>query len=448
LTYTSDLAEYVATTRYESLPRATVGAAKRVTLDLLGVIFPAAGYGPAGVMNDYVRTLGGNPRASVVGTNIRTSTANAALANGTMAADMEQDDVHPEANLHAGSVFVPALLAVAEDNDVSGPDWITALAVAYDVGCRVSIALDNARQYAHGFHPTAVSGIFGATAGAARLLHLDGAATNSALGLAGCQAAGMLTWEMEQEHFTKSFQSGAPARSAVVAAELAGRGYAGAIDTFDGRYNIFDTFSSHRNFPRLVQGLGTRYEIEYTGFKFYSCCRGIHSTLDIVLELAEEHSLGADDIQEIAVRLPTTIAPIVDNNKLTTHNLQFIVAVALHDRVITREQTTPERRADPVVNKLAERITLRADAELEHRYPGQWAAQVSLRLHDGRRFDVERGDPRGDPGRPVTDADIDAKFLHMATQVIPVDHAEQIAKTVSQIEDLHSIRELTELLTV
>jgi len=144
---------------------------------------------------------------------------------------------------------------------------------AYDVGCRLSIAMENGRQYARGFHPTAVSGTFGAAAGAARLLGLDSTEVNSALGLTGCQASGMLTWEMETEHFTKSFQSGVPARNAVVAAELAARGYVGAADTLDGHYNVFDAFSTHRNFERLVTGLGSSYEIERTGYKFYSCCR-------------------------------------------------------------------------------------------------------------------------------------------------------------------------------
>ncbi len=445
---TSDLAKYVADLTYDALPQSTVDAAKRVTLDLLGVVLPATKYGPGKVINEYVRQLGGRPAATVVGTDIKTSTANAALANGTMAADMEQDDVHPESNLHASSVFVPALLAVAEDNDVSGRDWITALVAAYDVGVRISVAMDNGRQYSRGFHPTAVSGIFGATAGASRLLELDQAGVVSAIGLAGCQAAGMLTWEMEQEHYTKSFQSGVPARNAVVAAELAARGYIGAEDTLDGKYNVFDAFSTHRNFERLVEKLGEKYEIEHTGYKFYSVCRFIHSTLDVVLELAEEHGFTADDVEDIKVWLPETMVPIVDNNFLTTHNLQYCVAVTLYDRVAERAQTSAERRGDPVVNALAARIELRPDAELEKLYPQHWPTRVHLTLKDGRDFKVDREDPRGTVARPVTDEDIERKFLGMATQVVSEEQAREIIKTVSSLETLSSIRDLTALLSV
>lgn len=448
MTYTSELAEFAAGLRYDSLPESAVHAAKRVTLDLVGVVLPATAYGPGRIMNDYIRQLGGRAAASVIGTEIKTSTPEAALANGTMAADMEQDDVHPESNLHASSVFIPAMLAVAEDLDVTGRDWITALVAAYDVGCRVSIAMDNGQQYARGFHPTAVSGIFGATAGAARLLGLDAAGVESALGLAGCQAAGLLTWEMEQEHFTKSFQSGVPARNAVVAAELAARGYVGANGTLDGRFNVFDAFSTRRDFERLTVGLGERYEIEHTGFKFYSACRYIHSTLDVVLELAQEQGFSADDVADIDVWLPQTMAPIVDDNILTTHNLQFIVAVALHDGRIGREQTSSERRKAPTVNELARRIRLRGDDALEKLYPVHWPARVALSLTDGRRFEVEREDPRGTVGRPVSDQDLEAKFEGMAGQVLPSGRVNDVIALLRDLESVDSMRTLGDLVRV
>jgi 2-methylcitrate dehydratase PrpD len=384
----------------------------------------------------------------VVGTDIRTSTVLAALANGTMAADMEQDDVHPEAGTHPSSVYVPAMLAVAEENDVSGEEWIAGLVAAYDLGSRLSIAMDHTRQYARGFHPTAITGTFGATAGAARLLQLDADGVNSAIGLAGCQAAGMMTWEMEQEHFTKSFQSGVPARNAVTAAELAARGYVGAADTLDGQYNVFDAFSSHRNFQPLVEGLGSRYEIEHTGFKFYSCCRNIHATLDVVIELVSEHGFGPHDVDAITVWLPETLAAIVDNRTLTTHNLQFIVAAAITDGEVTRAQTTTERRADAAVNELARRVTLHGDAELQKAFPENWPARVHVRLTDGRTFEVDRDNPRGNPTRPVTDADLERKFLQMATQVISEDTALEIVACVDRLEELSSMRGLTSLLAV
>lgn len=449
--YTSILAEYVATLHYDALPESVVRAAKRATLDLIGVIFPAAQYGPAKIMNEYVRRQGSAPSATVIGTDIRTSTANAALANGTMAAEMEQDDVHPQSGTHPGSVYVPAMLAVAEDVGASGKDWITALVGAYDVGCRISAAMGFTRQYERGFHATGVSGTFGGTAGAGRLLGLDAAGMESAFGLTASQASGLLIYQMERDHFTKSFQSGAPARNAVTAAELAARGYVGAPGTLDGDFNIFDAFSTHRNFAGLVSELASRYEIEHTGYKFYSACRAIHTPLDMLLDLMSEHGFEPDEVSRICVWLPEPLVPVVDNNNLTTHNLQFILSAALFDREITRAQISPERRADPILNELANRVVLLPDRDLERRHPDVGMlgpARIAVKLRDDRVFEDERSGPRGSTARPVTDQDIEIKFLQMATQRVPERQARQIIEMVAALEQASSMRELSALLFV
>lgn len=449
MSYTDDLAAYVAALRYDALPPSVVRAAKRITLDLLGVIFPATKHGPGMAMNGYVRDVGGTPRATVVGTDIRTSTANAALANGTMAGDMELDDVHTEGGTHPSSVYVPALLAVAEDVAASGTEWITALAGAYDVGIRVSMAMDTTRMYSRGFHPTSVCGTFGAAAGAARLLRLDAGAVGNAFGSTGSQASGLLTWEMEPEHYAKSFQSGIAARNAVTAVELAARGYVGAPDTLDGRYNMFDAFTTHRDFPRLTEGLGSRFEIEHTDYKFYTCCRAIHAALDIVLELAARHTFTACDVAGVTVWLTPSIAPLVDNNVLISHNLQFIVAVGLFDGKVTRAQTTRERRADPAVTDLAGKVLLLQDADLERKFQKiVGPTRVELRLTDGRTFEVEREAPRGGPIVPVGDDVIEDKFVGLATHVISEHRARSIVAMVRALERLPSMRDLTALLAV
>ena len=449
MSYTSMLAEYAAGLRYEALPDSVIKAAKRATLDLLGVTFPAVQYEPARLMNEYVRRQECAPKATVIGTDIRTSTANAALANGTMAAEMEQDDVHPESGTHPGSVFVPAMLAVAEDVNANGRDWIAALAVSYDVGCRVATAMEFSRTYERGFHSTGVAVSFGAAAGAARLLGLDAGGMESAFGLYASQACGLLIYQMERDHFTKSLQSGAPARNAVTAAELAASGYVGAPGVMDGEHNIFDAFSTHRNFPALIKDLGSRYEIEHTGYKFYSACRAIHTPLDMLMDQMAEHSFTAEDVAQIRVWLPDRLVPVVDNNKLTTHNLQFIMAAGLVDREITRMQISNERRTDVGLNEIAARVTLLPDTGLEGRYPGAGMlgpARIEVKLRDQRVFGDERPGPRGSTVRPVTDEDIEEKFLQMATQSIAQQQAQQIIDMVASLENVSGMRELSDLL--
>ncbi|GAB3511257.1 MmgE/PrpD family protein [Phytohabitans suffuscus] len=446
MSYTTEVADYVAGARFAALPDSAVRAAQRVTLDLLGVLVAASRSRPGVAMNAYVRGIGAQPRASVLGTGIRTATSYAALANGTMAAELELDDVH-EKGTHPSSVYVPALLAVAEDVDAGGRDWVTALVTAYDVGCRLSWAMGMREVYGRGFHPTAICGSFGAVAGVASLLRLDAPGVVNAFGLTGNQAAGLLTWETQAEHFTKSFQTGMAARNAVTAGELAACGYIGPPDTFDGRYNVFDAFSTSRDFDELTQTLGSRHEIEHTGFKFYTCCRAIHAALDILFDLVAEHRFTAADVADIRVRLTAGIAPLVDGNPLTTHNLQYILAVALVDGEVTQAQTAPDRRADPALGELAGRITLVHDPSLGTARKIVGPTQMTVRLRDGRIFEDGRDDPRGGTAHPATDQEIERKFRRLARQALAAERAEQIIAEVRRLPELPSLRGVVALAT-
>jgi 2-methylcitrate dehydratase PrpD len=446
MSYSTEVAEYVAAARYAALPAGVVRAAQRVTLDLLGVLVAASRSRPGVTMNDYVRALGAEPRASVLATGIRTATGYAALANGTMAAELELDDVH-EKGTHPSSVYVPALLAVAEDVDAGGPDWITALVTAYDVGCRLSWAMGMREVYGRGFHPTAICGAFGAAAGVSSLLRLDAGGVVSAFGLTGSQAGGLLTWETQTEHFSKSFQTGMAARNAVNAGELAACGYVGAPDTLDGKYNVFDAFSTIRNFDELTETLGKRYEIEHTGYKFHTCCRAIHAALDILFALVAEHGFTAADVADIQVRLTAGIAPLVDGNPLTTHNLQYILAVALVDGEVTQAQTAPRRRADAALGELAGRITLIHDRHLGTVRKIVGPTRLRIRLHDGRLLEGGRDDPHGGTAYPATDQDIENKFRRLVRQVLTEERAEQIIADVRRLPELPSIHGLVALAT-
>jgi 2-methylcitrate dehydratase PrpD len=421
----------------------SVNAAELVILDLLGVTLAATAYPVGRMVTDYVAGAGEEPRATVLGAGLRASTSAAAFANGVMAADMELDDVHSESNLHASSVFVPALLAVAEERDATGTDLITALVAAYDVGCRVSIAMDSALLYARGFHPTAVAGIFGAAAGAARLLGGGPREVERSLGLAAVQASGLLTWQTEQGHFTKSFQSGVAARNAVLAAELVSRGYDAPPGAFEDPRSVLTTFSTGPEGDRLVAGLGDRFEIEHTGFKFYSACRNIHSTLDAVLDLAHQVPFGPTDIDRIEVTLPSTMATLVDNNTLTTHNLQYIVAAALTDGEITRRQTAPERRADPALVALAARVRLARDKELDHLFPTHLPAQVAVYTLDGAVHEAVRQDPRGTGEEQVDRSVVTAKFRKVAGSVLSAGRVRSIEEAVASLTTMASVRDLT-----
>jgi 2-methylcitrate dehydratase PrpD len=151
----------------------------------------------------------------------------------------------------------------------------------------------------------------------------------------------------------------------------------------------------------MTAGLGETSEIERTGYKFYGACRNIRSTLDVVLELADEVGFDADDVDRIEVVLATTMAKVVDDNALTTHNLQFVVAAALTDGEVGRAQTSTTHRRDPRLLELASRVELSGSEALEQQFPRRLQTQVRLCLKEGERARKVAGEPAR--RRPVSD---------------------------------------------
>jgi 2-methylcitrate dehydratase PrpD len=445
---TIELAEYASGATFDALPPAAVVAAKSVTLDLLGVAVGASHNPVARRMISYVSrtaSTSSTAAATVFGSGIQTSPADAALANGTLAADLELDDVHPTANLHAGSVFIPALFAVGESRARTGRDWIAALAVAYDVGCRVSLALGDTGQTDRGYHPTAVSGVFGAAAGAARLLNLDPEQLAETLGLAGAQASGLLTWRTEAAHYTKSFQSGMAARSAVTAAELIEAGYRGPDRSLDGRYNIFQVFTDVGQPELLTAALGSRFDIQGTGYKFFNCCRAIHAPLELVYGLMSDNGLTESDIAAIDVWLPREMVPVVDHNELITHDLQYVIAVGIRDGVVGQAQVSEQRRSDPTLVSLVERVMLSPDDALNEFHPPHWPARVRISSKHGREFESTLSDPRGNPDDPPSPDELAEKFRHVVSGVLPDSDASKAIDLVADLEELDDLGTLGKL---
>ncbi|MDQ1545917.1 MAG: hypothetical protein QOH69_821 [Actinomycetota bacterium] len=445
---TSELSEYASGTSFNGLPQGAVDSAKALTMDLLGVAVGASRNPAAQTMISYAtRTVSVSPiaDATVFGSGFQTSPSEAALANGTLAADLELDDVHPTANLHASSVFVPALFAVGESRARSGRDWITALAAAYDVGCRVSLALGDTGQTDRGYHPTALSGVFGATAGVARLLDLDAHQLAEALGLAAVQASGLLTWRTEPAHYTKSLQSGIAARSAVTAAELIEIGYRGPDQSLDGRYNIFQVFTDVGRPELLTADLGSRFEIQGTGFKFFNCCRAIHAPLEIVYALMGDNDLRESDVDAVHVWLPMEMVPVVDHNELITHDLQYVVAVGIRDGTVGQTQMTEERRADPSLVPLIARVTLSPGDDLNEFHPPHWPARVRIIAKDGRSFESTLSDPRGNPDDPPTWDELAEKFRGVVAGVLPDSDASRALDLIADLESLKDLRTLGRL---
>ncbi|HSK28874.1 MAG TPA: MmgE/PrpD family protein, partial [Candidatus Limnocylindria bacterium] len=214
----SGLSAYMAGASRRPLPAAVIEKTKHHILDTIAAMISGSRLAPGRAAIGYVKSLGGVDEASVVGSHIRTNAVNAALANGMLAHADETDDSHAPSQTHPGCGIVSAALAMAERDGRGGKELIRAVALGYDVGCRLTQALD-AHQFREDGHSTHSFGpMFGAAAAAAALARLKERQVRHLLSFTAQQASGISCWMRDSEHVEKAFDfGGMPARNGVAA---------------------------------------------------------------------------------------------------------------------------------------------------------------------------------------------------------------------------------------
>jgi 2-methylcitrate dehydratase PrpD len=446
---TSTLAAFAASYRYEALPTAVVARAREVVLDTLGSILLGVGpeYTSVARLADLAREFGGPPRCTVIGHGLKTDLLSAALANGTAgyAADVEGAGISRQ---HASAVLVPAALTVGEHVGASGRRLIAALALGYDLASRISDAAETPGSYPHSFHPSAVFGHFGAAAAAGWLLGLDADGFERALGLAGLNAGGLIVWINDPTEDSRPFVIGVAAQSGVRAALLARAGYGGPLGIADaGKYDIYDAFSGERHLERLTAGLGTEFRLlEAGGYKRYPCCGDIHTGLDALLAILDEHDLAPERIAGITHMVRPNRINVIDNNPLKSHCAQYIMAVAaVNRRIESSTILVDQRERDPRVAAMFERVRLVADEGLTGSASAN-PARVELTTTDGAVYRQAAEFSRGSRQNPMSDEQIRAKFFDLAGRRLGAERAGRVAALVDRLEELADTGALMELL--
>jgi 2-methylcitrate dehydratase PrpD len=447
---TRQLAGFIADFRAQALPADVLAFTRTVVRDGAACLLAAANPAfPTGQrIAAFVREQGGHAQASVVGQNLRTSVSMAALANGTMGYACDFEPHHPEAILHPVAIMLPVALALAERTGASGLELLAAVALGCEVEYRVSMAIQPVQMYNLGFHPSAVAGCFGATAAAATLLGLDAQECVSALGLAGCQASGMMAWESDPTENARPFQMGMAARNGVTAAMLAGKGFGGPTAIFDSGHTMFRAFSRDPRPGLLVADLGQRWDgIMELAIKPYSSVSFLHPALDALLGLVAEHDLQPEDVEELVLHFPRSGVHCVDGNPLKSHCAQYILPVALANREVRVADLFEDRRlTDPKVAELARRSRVVADDELDKLFPDFYPGIIRIRTRSGQVLERRNDIARGYPESPMSDAELDAKFRGLVRSVASATRADALAACLDSLESAASVSELAGLL--
>jgi 2-methylcitrate dehydratase PrpD len=448
---TRTLAEFVAGLRYEDLPQSVVEQACRIVLDTVGCALSAWTEDPekSRIALELARLYGSGGSASVVGAaGVKSQPAFAALANGILANAADNDDTHKRALLHTGSVVVPPALAMAETRGLTGRELILALVAGYEVAVRVGMAV-MPTHYRY-WHSTATNGTFGAAACAAKALGLDADGVQRALGLAGTQAAGLNTF-FESGDMTKSIHPGKAAFNGILSAQLAQLGATSPPAILEHAKGYLNAFSTEPKPHKLVEGLGTSWEILQNGFKYFPSILASHSPIQATLAIVQKHVVDPAQIARITNETYNTVKTHFSNKDVSTVmaarvSVPYCIAIAAIDRRLTQAQFAPTRINDPLVRAVLARTEVIADAELNKLYPDKFPARVSIHLKDGASFQETVLFPKGDPQDPLSAAEIEAKFRDNAAALLGAVRAGELLQAINALPDAPNVGRLAALL--
>ncbi len=449
-TLTGELAAFGASFTLDDVPEDDRHYAKLLILDLLGVAIAGLDTDEARHALRACRALSpGGGRASLWCTGETAAPGTAALFNGICAHTLELDDFLGID--HSGAVVVPALMAAAEiEPGRDGRRFLEGMVFGYEVGRRL---LDGAGGYrrhnATGWHTTGTLGPYAAAAAVGKFLGLSAEQTVWALGIAGSFTGG--TWAFNRDGaMSKRYHTGVAAELGLQACLLAREGFTGPVSVLEAeRGGYFRLYGSGMTpeARRLTDGLGTDWRIRWAGVKVYACCRGIHSALDVVLDLRQRHRLTGGDIERI-----TVLCTPVQNSQLgltlpktrieAQFSLPYSVATAIIHGEAGYEFFTGKWIGNPGIEALAAKVTLKAieDRSLEEE------PELIVETGDGRVFRGQQKVALGDPANPVPEDAIRAKFRALSTGRLSPETADRLEDHVLSIDRPGSLAGIEDVL--
>jgi len=434
----------------ESIPDDAVHQAKRCLLDTLGVALAGSREESARAVAAWLGDQGGRTEAVVLGRALRLPAADAALANGTAAHALDFDDVSLPMRGHPSAPLLPAVLALSEASGSSGRDILTAFVLGFEVEAKLGRAIGGP-HYALGWHATSTLGTLGAAAACARLLRLDAGRTQMALGIAASLASGL---QANFGSMTKPLHAGWAARSGVVAAQLAARGFTAGAEALVGPSGFLRAMSGGAELDLTPFGaLGEPFEIVApgVGVKLYPCCYATHRAIGAVLDLRAQHGIASANVTEVCVEvnrgglLPLRVEPPATGLE-GKFSLEYCLAAALLDGAVGLSSFIDEAVRRPQALELTA-IVKAAEGDEAAEFPIGGYAEVRIVLRDGTDHAMRVDVPRGDPSRPLSWEELAAKFRDCAGVALPGGDVDAALRLIERLEGLDDVKGLTEALS-
>ena len=445
----NDLAQFVIERSYDDLSDAAVRELKVRILDSLGCAVGALEGEPIGMLREHLRDFGGSPRTTLIAGG-KTAPDRTAFYNGALVRYLDFNDsylakgetCHPSDNLGA-------ILAGAEYAKRKGPDLLVALAVAYQVQCRLS---DEAPVRAKGFDHT-TQGSYAVAAGVSKALGLDASKTANAVAIAGTAFNALRVTRTGRLSHWKGLAYPNTGFGGTHAAFLAMRGITGPEEVFEGNKGFMDAIAGKFHIDWTREDLE---RVTRTILKKYNAEVHSQSATEAVLELQQEASFRPEDVERIEIETFDVAYNIIGGGEEgaktevrtkeeADHSLPYIVAVALLDGTVMPDQYRPERIAREDVQRLLRKVVVTARPEFSARFPNEMPCRITVHLRGGRVVATEKRDYEGFHTRPMSWEAVTRKFDTLAAPYAAAALRKRIATTVRDLEN-RTVADLMKLL--
>lgn len=472
---TAHLARKVLAISFDSLPASSVQKTKEILLDTIGCALGGYVTDRAKIALQLGEAFGARPEATVIGYR-KLSYPAASFVNAELINALDFDVLGPMGGQHVIPYVAPAVLAMAERTEASGKDFLTALATAYEVGGRSSASVSGIKwpkketpYYEDAPRSSNSPTIFGALSGACKLLGMNEMQVRSAYGVGGTSTtiSGNVKWEYLDEgdsvHIKYGCWCGWLAMLGTVVALGTEKGLRGDVTILDGPLGFWQMYGSlFFKEEMLLGGLGEKWRLEGTIFKYFPCCGIHHTPIMGIQRLVREHGLRPEQIDEIVVyadelmntsnRWPPSVVNAEDSQ---FSNPYLIALAACFEGLPGPHWQLPSAWNDPRITTLMPKVKVKlhpraAELETERlKVGGTPVFQNSLVdiMAGGKKFSAETEVPIGNPANPMSISDLEDKLKNNASySLIRKDNVDRIIECIWDLERLDSVRKLTSLL--
>jgi 2-methylcitrate dehydratase PrpD len=478
---TERIARFAVDSDFGDIPADVCRQAKMGILDWLAAFIAALKPESESIkiMLDLLSELGGQPKATIIGLKIRTSTPLASLVNGYIGHLLDYDETCTAVRSHLTAAILPAVLAVGEESRASGRKVLESYVLGYEVSLRVGEVMTPGWME-EGWHGTSIFGVFGATAGCGKILELDAERMWNAIGMAASMASGIAG---NFGTMTKPLHAGLAAKSGVLAALLAKRGLTAAKDALEGPLGFFHTYGWAEK-PKLerIAKLGNPWGLETPGMmnpKLYPCCHGLATSIEHGILIRDRYRISFEDVEEIEIHSqpktlsamlskryvgtsepvmwgydgpPRQITPAIPTTgKEAKFSKEYAFARAIQDGKVGIAHFTDEAVRDPLIHRWMEKIKVYHNSRLEkisNTHPEEewpYGERVVIKLKDGRVIEEEEIFVQGAVKRPLSVEHVKRKFYECASEAGLSE--QRRAKIVSMIEDLQDVGDISKRIT-